>query len=117
MAVELRLARTKISIYAPYLKSVLKAREHSILHPERIFGNAKYRGILRRFTLTGFGEISLRSRLLARVAESLSGANFLFARHSSRISGRARRVAQQTHTAIGLAPREFPLPKAGGRRE
>jgi hypothetical protein len=26
------------------LKSVLKAREHSILHPERIFGNAEVSG-------------------------------------------------------------------------
>ena len=40
---ELRLARLKISIYAPYAKDAKErfetARQHSILHPERIVGN------------------------------------------------------------------------------
>ena len=37
---ELRLARMKISIYAPYAKERFEtARHHSILHPERIAGN------------------------------------------------------------------------------
>src|SRR5207237_8446861 len=37
---ELRLARMKISIYAPYAKERFEtARQHSILHPERIVGN------------------------------------------------------------------------------
>jgi len=41
---------------------------------------------------------------------------FRIARHSSRVSGRARRVAQRTHRDwFGTA--EFPFPKAGGRRE
>jgi DNA-binding transcriptional LysR family regulator len=36
----LRLARTKISIYAPYAKERFEsARHHSIVHPERIVGN------------------------------------------------------------------------------
>src|SRR3989449_10555561 len=37
---ELRLARMKISIYAPYAKERFEsARQQSILHPERIVGN------------------------------------------------------------------------------
>src|SRR5947209_19772961 len=37
---ELRPARMKISIYAPYAKERFEtARQHSILHPERIVGN------------------------------------------------------------------------------
>jgi hypothetical protein len=39
-----------------------------------------------------------------------------FARHSSRISGRARRVAQRTHRDW-FGTEEFPFPKAVGRRE
>src|SRR6266404_3183811 len=36
---ELRLARMEISNYAPYIKERFeKARQHSILHPERIVG-------------------------------------------------------------------------------
>jgi hypothetical protein len=36
---ELRLARMKISIYAPYIKERFEtARQHSFLHPERIVG-------------------------------------------------------------------------------
>jgi hypothetical protein len=35
----LRLARLKISIYAPYAKARFEtARQHSILHPEQIVG-------------------------------------------------------------------------------
>jgi len=37
---ELRLARVKISLYAPYPKERFEtARQHLILHPERIVGN------------------------------------------------------------------------------
>ena len=37
---ELRLARMKISIYAPYAKERFEtARQHSILHPEGLVGN------------------------------------------------------------------------------
>src|ERR1700733_12202435 len=36
----------KISIYAPMLMSVLKARQHSILHPERIVGRLLTWGFL-----------------------------------------------------------------------
>ena len=37
---ELRLARMKISIYAPYAKERFEtAYQYSILHPERIVGN------------------------------------------------------------------------------
>src|SRR5439155_10406802 len=39
---ELRLARMKISIYAPYAKERFEtARQHSILHPERMVGNTE----------------------------------------------------------------------------
>jgi len=46
------------------LKSVLKAREHSILHPERIFGNAEVSGnpsaLHPHGPETGFETISLQ---------------------------------------------------------
>jgi hypothetical protein len=46
---ELRVARMKISIYAPYAKERFEtAREHSILHPERILGNPKVVGTYDR---------------------------------------------------------------------
>src|SRR5438876_4284036 len=39
---ELRLARIKISICAPYAKERFEtARQHSILHPERMVGNTE----------------------------------------------------------------------------
>ena len=39
---ELRLALMKISIYAPYaIERSETARQHSILHPERIVGNSE----------------------------------------------------------------------------
>ena len=42
---ELRVAPMKISIYAPYTKERFEtARQHSILHPERIVGNPKVVG-------------------------------------------------------------------------
>src|SRR3989449_8417569 len=38
---ELRLARMKISVYVPYAKECFEtARQHSILHPERIVDNS-----------------------------------------------------------------------------
>jgi hypothetical protein len=46
---EVRLARMRISIYAPYIKERFEtARQHSFLHPERIVGNPEAKWNLLR---------------------------------------------------------------------
>jgi hypothetical protein len=74
-------AYENLDLCALSLKSVLKAREHSILHPERIFGNAEVSGnpsaLHPHGPETGFAEIS---------SKPTSGPNnFRVARHPPKI--------------------------------
>jgi hypothetical protein len=51
----LRVARTKISIYAPYAKERFEtARQRSILHPERIVGNLQLTRLLTSSSSVNF---------------------------------------------------------------
>src|SRR5438876_6585461 len=60
---ELRLARMKISICAPYAKERFEtARQHSILHPERIVGNSETMRLLG--AISPFHQQSLHAPLM-----------------------------------------------------
>src|SRR5438128_8974854 len=62
---ELRLARMKISIYAPYAKERFEtARQHSILHPERIVANPSLIGLWKDCPL-----IRPKPAVTARIAD------------------------------------------------
>jgi hypothetical protein len=67
----------KKSIYAPTLKSVLKARQHSILHPERIVGNS-YLGISSSLPVTQESCEMIGDFVIPRLESGESARNIIF---------------------------------------